>query len=238
MKKETELFAPVKNHFEGNGHVVYSEVTGGYGGKRADIVTVYGKFITIVELKLTMSLDLIRQAVEWKGSAHHVWVGVPKRMRPNDFAVELLKERGVGILMVDDDRVEVYQHPKLERRLINPISNCITTYHQDYSPDGGTKGGGYITPYRVTMIKVKEFLTACRTGRWWDVQPFINEDDKGRRVNPKQGWVDMNTLLLYCQTHYASPKQSLAQALISFESEWCEVKVEGGKRYYRLKTGS
>lgn len=249
--KESDLFLPVKTWLESHDYTVYSEVTPQRMSTRADVVGITPLLTTVVELKQSLSLDLIEQAIDWIPHANYIWVAVPKRKGEIKHLVKkLLTENGIGLIEVDmnpfnSEMPLVKERPtiqaKVHRRISGHIKAALTDYHLQYSPDGGHAGGGYITPYRITMIKVKELLESVsgdeRRWRGFLSSWFIDDNDKHVGLNEvsKDGWLDIKTILQYCQTHYTSPKQSLAAALQSFEADWCEVKKEGGKLWYRLK---
>lgn len=224
--KETDLFQPVKQWLEDGGHTVYSEVSHSlYGGRRADIVAVHGSIYTVVELKTSLSLDLIEQAYSWKKDAHYVYVCTPMpKGSTNRFAEKLLRQYGIGLLQVvfNKDARFTYVHqegycvPRINRRVTGDLQKAVTEYHKN-NPPGGSQAGGYVTAYKITMMHVKEYL----------------EMQKWRR-NPN-GWVTINEILDNVTTHYSSPKQSLSKALMSFEQEWCESQKVNGKLMFRMK---
>jgi hypothetical protein len=45
----------------------------------------------------------------------------------------------------------------------------------------------------------------------------------------------MADILIHCETHYRSPKASLAAAMKSFESEHFETRIHDRKLQFRLK---
>lgn len=249
--KESDLFPPVKEWLESHSYTVYSEVVPHYMSTRADVVGVTPLLTTVVELKQSLSLDLIEQAIDWIPHANYVWVAVPKRKGEIKRIVrKLLKDNGIGLIEVDmkpfmTKTPTVKESPTIQarfhRRITDNIKKALTDYHLKHSPDGGHAGGGYVTQYRITMIKVKELLEAVSgdTRRWTSFISRWYTDEKGQHVELKDltvdGWLDMKTILQYCETHYASPKQSLAAALQNFETNWCEVKKESGKLWYRIK---
>lgn len=228
--KESDLFEPIKAWLELSGHEVFSEVSlNGYGGsRRADIVAIHGKVVTVIELKTSLSLDLIEQAFGWKRHAHRIFVGVPKPKRClNEFACRLLRNEGIGILTVDMDidgadrfghwrddawtGVECKSHnaPKINRRISDLLTKVLTDEYKN-GPPGGHAGGGYVTNYKLTMQRVREFM-------------------KYRR------WLRIEDILEQVETHYSAPKQSLATALTTIETDWCERKKENGRIYFRYK---
>lgn len=231
--KETELFAPTKTWLEYNGYKVYSEVVPKRLSTRADVVGVNDVLTTVVELKTSLSLDLLEQAIDWIPYAHYIYVCVPKAKKRNALALKILSQYGIGMLEVDLKRNDIQKvlSPKINRKISSNIKDSLTIYHDKYSPDGGTKGGGYITEYRITIIKVKEFLAKARRG----LPIYHIKNGKYQQVHNVDGWLSLNDILDYCETHYSSPKQSLAYALMNFENDWCESMKIGRKLHYRIK---
>lgn len=236
IMKETELFSPVKLWLEHGGYRVYSEVMPAKGTmRRADVLGLHGGVTTVVELKRTLSLDLMAQAIEWKRYAHLIYAAVPATSRHkktpgahdciHPLAKKILVEHGIGLLYVNGDKVDQVVRPRLNRKIFPILRESLNEYHETHSPDGGSSKGGHITPYRTTMLRVREFL-----------ERMHNHYDHDRiRLQCKDGWVSMSDLLDKCSTHYASPKSSLAAALQTFESDWCECKLIGRKRHFRLR---
>lgn len=220
--KESDLFQPIKELFEAEGYTVYSEVTGPEG--RADVVAVNGPILVVVELKASLSLDLMEQAHRWKPYAHRVYVAVPRPKRGNRFAEYILRQEGLGLIQVDfgyrfrRDRPLTYPITSVPARLNrNPTDSLRRSLREEqrFGPPGGSAGGGYVTDYKLTMNRVREFL--------------VTESYDG------DGWVTINEILKHVETHYLTPKQSLARALVNIEAAWCETKKEGGKLWFRMK---
>lgn len=218
--KETELFLPLKKWLEERGHEVYTEVQSKYTGGRADIVAVNGPVITVVEMKVTLSLELIGQAVRWKPFANHIYIAVPssKHGRRNDYAQQLLRREGIGLLEVNLHSygcyVQNFIRPTFHRRINDHVRKSLVEQHKELP--GGHAGGGYVTPYKLTIDRVKEYLGS-------------------RYTRKSDGWATMAEILEHCETHYASPKASLAAAMKTFESDFFETKTENRKLYFRLK---
>jgi hypothetical protein len=219
--KETDLFPPLKEWLENVGYDVYSEVQSGQGGNRADIVAIQKPVITIVEMKVTLSLDLIGQAVRWKPYVNYVYVAVPysRHRYSSDYPCQLLRQEGIGVLQVREDvrhgaAVSVLVNPKFHRRINNHMRDTLVEQHKDLP--GGHAGGGYVTPYKLTIDRVKEYL-----GSW--------------KVERAGGWATMAEILQHCETHYSSPKSSLAAAMKSFEAKHFETRIHERKLQFRLK---
>lgn len=222
--KETELYIPVKEWLEGKGYTVYPEVEHRY--KRADIVAVneLGHSI-IVELKTSLSLELISQGVDWvyKSSANQVYLAVPKPQKDAiNYARTLIEREKLGLLFVDPyesyswiGKCNVRIEPgELKVAPDYSIAKALTPMHLEIGLEGGHSGGGYLTEYKATMIRVKQYLSG---------------DCKGQ-------WTPMKDIISNCPTHYRgqNPGQSLANALEKFE-DWCETKIINRRKHFKVR---
>jgi hypothetical protein len=222
--KETELYAPVKEWLENKGYTVYPEVE--HRHKRADIVAVNesGHSI-IVELKTSLSLELLAQGVDWvsKGSANQVYLAVPHPQKDaSSYVINLVRREKLGLLFVNP--YEVYLWVGKCNARIEPgelkvipdqnISKALTPMHLELGLEGGHSGGGYLTEYRATMIRVKQYLS----------------------VDCKGEWTPMKDIISNCPTHYRgqNPGQSLANGLEKFE-DWCETKIINRRKHFRVR---
>jgi hypothetical protein len=212
--KETDLYEPVKAWLEGQGYTVYAEIP--MWGTRADVVGIKDRSTVIVELKTSLSRDLIDQGLRWhgRGSANLIMVAAPRRKRsiPLD-THDLLARVGIGLLLVGEQDCEVV----LSARpiLVNPrydISKSVTDFHLESDIQGGHSGGGFITEYRATILGVQKYLQSRGTQ-----------------------WSTIDDILLNCKTHYMNPKQSLYKALKDFETEWCDNKIIKRRIHFRCK---
>jgi hypothetical protein len=225
--KETDLFIPIKTHFIDRDNEVYSEVLA--GGGRADIVARQGNYITVIEMKTTLSLDLLEQANRWLRSAHYVYIAVPRTKDGsiNRYAKKCCLQDGIGILQVDFRRKNKWGEPaevievvkpkllvkgKNHKKVVTAWDKRLTEAHKDTLP-GGSAGGGYITPYKTTIEAVKRCLRFRKNG------------------------VSLNELVQLVQTHYSNPKQGLYNALTNFEDSWCDSYIQDGLKYFKIREG-
>lgn len=211
--KESDLYDPVKNWMEERGFVVYPEVQCRFGGGRADIVVTSGPIVGVVEMKQSLTLDLIDQALRWRGYANYIWIALPYKPKNYKRFVEMvLRDYGIGVLHVSQyGYVWADSKARFMRRTVPYLKEALTEHHLTSGLKGGHSGGGYITPYRITIDNVQHYLK--RAGDWRSIKDILD----------------------HCETHYASPRASLAKALQDFEDDWCEVKKEGGKLYFRYR---
>ena len=110
---ETALYPTVKRFLEAAGYRVKGEVAG------CDVVAVRDgepPQLTVVEMKLGFSLELLLQAVDRARAADEVWLAVPatRRGRDRDRRVHrLCRLIGFGLMAIDvaHDRVDVLAEP-------------------------------------------------------------------------------------------------------------------------------
>lgn len=217
--KETDLFPPLKVWLEHLDYEVYTEVQSSLTGGRADIVAVSGPVVTVIEMKTSLSLELIGQAMRWRPYANFVYIAVPYSDKRTHHAQQILRREGNGLIQIDlkkDYRpVSNPLKANFNRRINNHIRESLVEDHKQLP--GGHAGGGYVTEYSQTIKRVKDYLNS------WYVRTEMD------------GWATIGDILAHCETHYSSPKASLSGAIRKFEGGWCETKVEKGKLYYKLK---
>ena len=157
--KEYDLYEPVKKYFEAKGFSVYGEVKG------CDLIARLGDELIAVELKLSVSLKLIFQAMERKKSAPLVYVAVPRpksaKSKHYKNSIELLKSLGIGMLVVALDSplktVEPVLHPEFGKPSSAVKSRAIKKEIDGRSADynkGGSTRQKIITAYRERSVKI------------------------------------------------------------------------------------
>ncbi|OZQ81176.1 hypothetical protein [Paenibacillus sp. VTT E-133291] len=226
--RETDLFEPVKYWLEEREWDVYAEVTG--VGGRADIVGRHGMAVLNVELKVQLSFELLSQAVDRKAYFHYVYIGIPKRKTPIPrIARDLLNREGIGLLEIQNDFVSMSLPGRFNRPAPYHNIKWDSVLRPEYKLHVGGDNGPHIqTPYKLLMNGIRNHLISVR------------DADNLRSVHGgfrNYGWIEIQEILDHCEAHrhYAAPKSSVSNALRSFEMNWCEVKKEGGKLFYRAK---
>lgn len=213
FKKESDMFDPIKSYLERQGYEVYSEVVLP-GGGRADIIGLDRHQTVCVEMKKSLSMDLIDQAIERKAYFAIVYLAIPERKGGLPRFIErIFREHGFGILHVLEDG-DVYEKRKpLYRRPFSKkfeSSRYLKPEHKVGVP-GGTSGGGYVTDYGLMIRDVRRYLSR------------------------QADWVELGQVLQHCETRYANPRAGLSKALRSFEKDWCEVKKINRRLHVRMR---
>ncbi len=165
--KETQLYKPVKELFEKMGYTVNSEVSD------MDVTAVRGDELVVIELKTSMNLTLILQAVNRQKVANQVYVAIPRpKNRSKRFGREfkdkeyLLRRLCLGLILVAVDSPVPYAKIEMEPKSINDkvvvrrnldkrqkTINEINKRHGDYN-EGGVTGRKIVTAYRENALKI------------------------------------------------------------------------------------
>jgi len=183
--KETDLYEPIKKYFESKNFTVHGEVKG------CDLIARSGNELIAVELKLSVSLKLIFQAMERKKTVPLVYVAVPRpksaKSKHYKSSVQLLKTLGVGLIVVALDSpakmVEIVLIPEIckptNSRKASAIKKEIEGRSADYNK-GGTSRQKIITAYRERSIKIAVLMN--KLGRI-SVKKLIEEHDEDKSVS-------------------------------------------------------
>ena len=96
--KETDMYEPIANMLIQQGFTVRGEVKG------CDIAAISGDTLMIVEMKLSMSLKLVYQALDRQSATDLVFVAIPrpKKARDRNFTrfTNLIKKLQLGLITV------------------------------------------------------------------------------------------------------------------------------------------
>lgn len=165
---EADVARAAERWLASNGWVVYREVSDGYGSARADLVGLQFDATHVVECKTRLSLDLIEQAHGWLKRSEEVSVCVVARTNTYDrLPIVVMKQLGIGLLSVSPDhkpewagvRVEAVARWHRVRRDDDHIRARLFPEQRGMG-EAGTNRGGYVTPFRLWMRDVAEFVAA------------------------------------------------------------------------------
>ena len=100
--KESDLYQPLKRFLESQNYEVKGEVLD------CDALAVRGQEVpVVVELKLSLNLNVVLQAVERLSLTPKVYIGIPKQSkaltRQRRRIIKLLRMLGLGLLAIDAD---------------------------------------------------------------------------------------------------------------------------------------
>ena len=164
--REVDLYPPLKRFLTEQGYEVKSEV------QNCDVIAVRGdEPVVVVELKLSINLIILLQAVDRLQITDTVYIGVPKGIsalkRPRRKIVKLLRMLGLGLMAIDPaaeiGRVDVlcdpgeYKPRKLKRRSHRLLGEF---FHRVGDPNtgGSTTRRGIMTVYRQKALAIAVYL--------------------------------------------------------------------------------
>jgi hypothetical protein len=165
-RRETELYAPIRDYLVEQGYTVHSEVLG------CDITATREEELIVIELKRSFSMKLLLQGTQRQRLSDSVYIAIP---RPNRLGWDkkwrqiqhLLKRLELGLIVVAFDaeppRVDVAFHPVPFRRRKEPKKRrAVLREMAGRSGDrneGGSTGRKIITAYRENAIKIAWHLS-------------------------------------------------------------------------------
>jgi hypothetical protein len=164
--KEIDLYLPVKQFLEGQGYKVKGEI------KDCDVTAVRGPELPlVVELKLTLNLDVILQAVNRLSISPAVYIGIPSACKAfknrRRRVIKLLKMLGVGLLTVvvnsKTSRVNVVldpceYKPRIHLKRQTGLLGEFEKRRGDTIPGGSGRRRKMLTAYRQKAIQIARYL--------------------------------------------------------------------------------
>ncbi len=164
--RETDLYRPVCDYLTRNGYTVRGEVMS------CDIAALRGEELIVIELKRSLNLQLIVQAVERQKITDSVYVAVPRPSNRTKWAREtkgvqkVLKRLELGLILVATGRVktpvEIIFHPTLserrkQKRALRAVLREIENRSGDFNTGGCTRQK-LVTAYRENAIQIAHLL--------------------------------------------------------------------------------
>lgn len=212
--KESDLYLPLKQFLENQGYEVKGEV------KNCDVVAVRGDEAPIVvELKLSLNLDVVLQAVERLSLSPNVYVGVPqdcgalKRRRRQ--VIKLLRMLGLGLVAIPSKACEAIASdtqgskvkilldprpykPRQSKQKQSRLLGEFTKRVGDPNLGGTAMRKGIMTAYRQRAIRIAEYLQEHGPTKASDIAQ-ATEDSKARNLlyNNVYGWFERLSTGIY-----------------------------------------
>jgi hypothetical protein len=159
--KETELYEPIKKLLEEEGYHIKAEVG------HVDVYGIKENQTIAVELKTTISLKLIYQALDRKKVADIVFIGIPlsatkSHRKDMKYLRELLAKLGIGIIVVSQNDAKILLTPdssSIKKRDNVKKRRVVKEFNQraNHQNIGGTQGKK-ITAYKENAIRIAYML--------------------------------------------------------------------------------
>lgn len=163
--KEEDLFEPLAEYFNEQGYKIDAEV------HNCDITAIKGDELVVVEIKKSLNLTLVIQAVKRQDFADSVYVAIPgflKRKFPSNWkgACKVLKRLELGLILVNPTaykrKIEIIFHPaepvrrkmrKKRRAVISESKGRLVNLNK-----GGSTGAKLMTAYRENSLQIALYL--------------------------------------------------------------------------------
>ena len=201
--KESDLYQPIKQYLQAIGYQVKGEI------KDCDIVAQKtdldgNKQLIIIELKLSLNITLLIQAVERFSLADIVYIAIPKQCtlykKQHKQVKKLIKRLGLGLIIVDmqntDQFVEIINDPQDYTPRINKRKQAgllaeFNNRQGDTQKGGSSKNKAGLTAYRQRCIRVTEYLLDKPSAKGSEIKNAINEAQASLFLSKNYyGWFD------------------------------------------------
>lgn len=164
--QETDLYPPLKIYLESQGYEVKGEIL------NCDVVAHRtGEHPVIIELKLTLNMTVLLQAVDRLKTSRTVYIGVPlgltvlKKRRKQ--VIKLLRMMGLGLIVIDPHakigNVDVLCDPGeyKPRQLKKQTQRLLKEFQErvgDPNQGGANMQRGVMTAYRQKALAIANYL--------------------------------------------------------------------------------
>ena len=195
--KESDLYPPIKAFLEAQSYEVKGEI------HHCDIVAIAKqKEPLIVELKLTINLTVILQAVDRLALSPEVYISIPNTcktfIKNRKRIIKLLRRLHIGLLTVDVSNQSVkcilvpsdYQ-PRQSKRRLAALLNEFNSRQGDPNKGGIAMTQGVTTAYRQQAITIADYLQTNGACRASDIAKALNQP-KARNILYRNvyGWFE------------------------------------------------
>ena len=196
--KENDLYLPIKGYLNNLGYEVKGEI------KNCDIVAKKDNEVIIIELKLTLNITLLLQAVDRFSLADSVYLAIPKQAtifkKKHKQIKKLIARLGLGLIVVDiqpsQQYVEVINDPNdySPRKNIRKQKALLKEFLEregDTQKGGSTRKRAGLTAYRQRSIRIATHLTKHAIAKGVEVKNAISEPQATNMLNQNYyGWFD------------------------------------------------
>jgi hypothetical protein len=204
--KESDLYLPLKRFLESQNYEVKGEV------HDCDVLAVRGKEVpVVVELKLSLNLNVVLQAVARLSLTPKVYIGVPGQCKAlkgrRRHILKLLRMLGLGLVLIEADHavgsVNVLldpgeYKPRKSKHRQQRLLREFTMRLGDPNVGGTRNRTGIMTVYRQRALAIAEFLQKQGPTKAAEVARTLQEP-KARDILYRDvyGWFDKVSLGVY-----------------------------------------
>lgn len=205
--KESDLYSPIKQYLEYQNYEVKGEI------HDCDVIAIRGdEPPVIIELKLSLNLDLVLQAVDRLSISPKVYIAVPCNnsafLKKRKRVIKLLRMLGLGLMTVNTfngckkkidvilDPVEY--KPRQSKRRKERLLAEFTHRVGDPNSGGIQKKRGLMTAYRQRAVSIAQFLLSKGPSKAAHISSTVG-DPKARELLYKNvyGWFERESRGIY-----------------------------------------
>lgn len=181
--QESDLYQPIKHYLQALDFEVKGEI------KDCDIVAQKDDQLIIIELKLSLNITLLLQAVDRFSLSDTVYIAIPKQCtvykKQSKQVKKLIKRLGIGLMIVDIQKAAQYVEvvfdpqdytPRTNKRKQAALLKEFTLRIGDTQKGGSTRAKAGLTAYRQRCIRVAEYLTNHPNAKGADIKKAIGEE--------------------------------------------------------------
>lgn len=204
--KESDLYLPLKKLLESQGYEVKGEI------HNCDVFAVrQDEDPVVVELKLSLNIQVLLQAVERLSITPNVYIGVPKNIgifkKRQKQVIKLLKMLGLGLITIDPEKTaqevqilidpEEYK-PRISKRRQQRSLGEFMKRVGDPNLGGMEKKKGVLTAYRQKALLISHYLQENGPTKASIIAKALDEP-KARNIlyNDVYGWFDRPFVGIY-----------------------------------------
>lgn len=202
--KESDLYLPLKQYLESQNYEVKGEICD------CDVVAIKDKEPpVIVELKLTLNLDVLLQGVDRLALSSLIYIGIPHECKSfkkrRKLSLKLLKMLGFGLILIDvkSNKVEVLLDPSeyTPRKIKQKKEKLLGEFQSrigDPNLGGMASKKGVLTSYRQKALKIALYLEKNESEKASILSKELDEP-KARDImyNNFYGWFDRVSIGVY-----------------------------------------
>jgi hypothetical protein len=204
--RETDLYLPIKSFLESQNYEVKGEV------KNCDVLAVReNEEPVIIELKLSLNLNVILQAVERLSLSSVVYIGIPRQYKmmkkKRRDVVKLIKMLGLGLILIDVERkvgnidilVDPTEYkPRISKTRKERLLGEFMKRVGDPNLGGSDKRKGVMTAYRQQALSIAKYLNEHGASKASLIAKELHEA-KARNILYRNvyGWFERLSLGIY-----------------------------------------
>jgi hypothetical protein len=203
--KETELFAPIRDHFTSLGYEVAAEVN------HCDVVAVKDDEIVIIELKRSLNITLLTQAVDRQSLTPKVYLAIPEPANPGGrrFKAQqrVVKRLGLGLITVYESPLRVVANIRqapdwqgsINARRRDRLLKEVAGRTLQRNIGGATRIPVY-TAYRETAVMLANLLLINGPSRVAELRGYTGEKTQSILSRNIYGWFVRESRGIYSLT--------------------------------------